>query len=323
MEWLEPRFPAVPLEKPHYESVYLTATHPEDGRAIWIRYTVRKPPRSEPVGAVWFTEFRPDGPRAAKVQADVTSAADQRVQVGGHGWVSGEGAVGSVDTPGCAAQWDLTFTGDVSPLVHLPYRWMYAAPFPRTKPTSPRPDMWVSGTLEVNGETTVPDGWRGMLGHNWGSEHAHQWIWLRGAAFADDPTAWLDVVIGRIRLGPVVVPWIGNGVLSLDGERHLLGGPARRPTVRTRRDGLDLTLSGAGLRVGVTVEAPAERCVGWEYADPSGDTHHVRNCSNAGMRLGFSRGDVSRTLATTYGAVYELGTPEPHPDVAAQPFPDH
>lgn len=43
--------------------------------------------------------------------------------------------------------------------------------------------MLFSGNVEINAEVTVLDGWRGMLGHNWGSEHAHQWIWLRGAIY--------------------------------------------------------------------------------------------------------------------------------------------
>jgi hypothetical protein len=318
MDYLQPQFPAVPQGKPHYESVYLTATHPTDGRAFWIRYTVRKPPGQAPVGSIWFTEFKPDGPRAAKVNDQVTSAPGRPVVVGEHGSVSREGATGSIATPGLTARWDLSFTGDEAPLAHLPFAWMYGAPFPRTKPTSPRPDVLVSGTVEINGETTVLDGWRGMLGHNWGSEHAHEWIWLRGAGFTESPSTWLDVVIGRIRLGPVTVPWIANGVLSLAGERQVLGGLGRRPDVRPRPDGLDLTLPGRGRSVVVAVDAPLARCVGWEYADPAGSIHHVRNCSNAGLRL--ELGDD--TLTTTYGGIYELGTLEGDPGLVIQPFPD-
>lgn len=92
-------------------------------------------------------------------------------------------------------------------------------------------------------------------------------------------------MIGRIPLSPVLVPWIANGVLSLSGVRHVLGGLGRRPTVHTRPDGVDLTLRGPDLRVGVTVDAPLARCVSWEYADPTGDIHHVCNCSVAGMRV--------------------------------------
>jgi len=321
MHYLEPRFPAIPLDLPHYESVYLTATHPIHNRAFWIRYTVRKPTGRGPVGSLWFTEFRPDGPRAAKVSGTVTSAPGRPVVISDHGSVYRDGAVGSVAAPGLTASWDLTFTGDEPPLAHLPYPWMYAAPVPKTKATSPRPDMLLSGNIEINGETTALDGWRGMLGHNWGSEHAHRWIWLRGAGFAESPSTWLDVVIGRIRLGPVLVPWVANGVLSLSGFRHPLGGLARRPTVHTRPDGLDLTLRGPDLRVGVRVDAPLARCIGWEYADPTGDTHHVRNCSNAGMRVDLM-GDSGRRLTTTNGAIYELGTPDAEVGLVIQQFPD-
>ena len=320
MDYLEPRFATVPLGKPHYESVYLTATHPSEGRALWIRYTVRKPPGLPPVGSVWFTEFLPEGPRAAKASDQVSSAPGRPVIVRDHGSVSRDGATGSVAGPGLTARWDLTFIGDEPPLAHLPYPWMYTAGFPKTKPTSPRPDMTLAGTVEIDGVTTSLDGWRGMLGHNWGSEHAHRWIWLRGAGFAESPSTWLDVVIGQLRFGPVQVPWIANGTLSLDGERHVLGGLGRRPVVHPRPDGLDLKLPGRGLSVEVAVDAPLARCVGWEYADPAGADHQVRNCSNAGMRLSIAgRGT---TLTTTSGGIYELGATEADAGLVIQPFPD-
>lgn len=62
---------------------------------------------------------------------------------------------------GLTARWQLTFTGEEPPLAQLPHRWMYVAAFPKTKVTSPRPDMRLSGIVEINGETTVLDGWRG------------------------------------------------------------------------------------------------------------------------------------------------------------------
>jgi len=181
--------------------------------------------------------------------------------------------------------------------------------------------MQLDGTIEINGETTEVTGWRGMLGHNWGTEHARRWIWLRGAGFSQSPSTWLDVVIGRVRLGPLESPWIASGVVSLAGERHSVGGVGRRPVVRPRPNGAEVTLRGPDLSVQVSVEAPLERCVGWEYADPSGDLHHVRNCSSADMRLEV-QGAVVQVLTSTYGAVYELGTPSRQPGLTLQPFPD-
>lgn len=83
-----PRFPWVAPSRPHYGSVYLTATHPTHRRALWIRYTVRKPAGQLPVGSVWFTEFLPGGVRAAKVSAEVTSVPGQPVVVGDRGSIS-------------------------------------------------------------------------------------------------------------------------------------------------------------------------------------------------------------------------------------------
>ncbi len=58
-----------------------------------------------------------------------------------------------------------------------------------------------------------------MVGHNWGAQHAERWIWLHGAGFAEDQDAWIDVALGRIKVGPLTTPWIANGALCLGGER--------------------------------------------------------------------------------------------------------
>ena len=127
-----------------------------------------------------------------------------------------------------------------------------------------------------------------MVGHNWGAEHAERWIWLHASGFegaAED--TWLDLGIGRIKVGPLTAPWIANGALSIDGERHAIGGPGRlrktsieeSPTgCRVRAPGLRRALSG-------TVSAPKEAFVGWVYADPDGSEHHTVNCSVADLEL--------------------------------------
>src|SRR6185503_8425532 len=73
--------------------------------------------------------------------------------------------------------------------------------------------------------------WPGMIGHNWGAQHAERWIWMNGSNFeghGDD--TWLDVAIGRIKIGPMTTPWVANGVLSLDGKRMPIGGLGKRGT---------------------------------------------------------------------------------------------
>ena len=53
---------------------------------------------------------------------------------------------------------------------------------PKTKPISPVPFGDFSGSVNFGERRINVEGWHGMIGHNWGSEHAERWIWLVAAA---------------------------------------------------------------------------------------------------------------------------------------------
>ena len=183
---------------------------------------------------------------------------------------------------------------------------MYRAPIPRTKAECPYPDARFDGEIEVAGRTIAVDGWRGMVGHNWGSEHAERWIWASGTLF--DCGAWFDATLGRIKLGPLTTPWVANGALTIDGVRHRLGGPGRRTEVSERPDGAEFAIAGKGVRVRGSVGAERKDFVGWVYADPDGPEHNTVNCSIASMTLTVERdGREPVELRTGHGAAYELG----------------
>jgi hypothetical protein len=276
--------------------------------------------------SIWFTLFENGEPTAIKVTDEVVLDGTQLLAVGPHGAVRHDGANGSVQGVDSAASWELSFEPTDTELRHLPFAWMYGAPIPRTKSTSPYPSMRVSGSLTVGDRVIAVDGWRGMLGHNWGSEHAHRWIWLRGAGFTESPEAWLDVVIGRIKVAGRTTPWIANGAYAPrgpHGPRYRVGGLLRRVTVQERADGCDLHLNGSDVVITARVTAPTSASVGWEYADPSGSTHYVRNCSAAELSLEVRHhGGTTETLHTPYGGVYELGSATVHPGIAIQPYSD-
>jgi hypothetical protein len=200
----------------------------------------------------------------------------------------GEAALrpGSADGAVDGISWELRFEGGEPPLFHLPRDWMYGAPLPRTKLLSPVPAARFDGSVSADGRTVAVDGWPGMIGHNWGAQHAERWIWLHGEGPSGD---WLDAALGRIKLGPLTTPWIGNGVISLGGVRHTLGGPGRRLRVSEAPDRCDFVLPGAGLRVRGTVSAARKDVVGWVYADPDGSEHHTTNCSIADLGLTVER----------------------------------
>ena len=177
----------------------------------------------------------------------------------------------------------------------------------------------------MDGRDIDVDGWRGMAGHNWGAQHAERWIWLHGAGFEGRADAWIDVALGRIEIGPWTTPWVANGVLSLDGARHRLGGlgATRRTEVSERPDGATFTLPGRDITVQGQVGADRKDFVGWVYADPDGSEHNTVNCSIANLVLTVSRpAEPPLTLQLASGAVYELGMREKDHGMAIQPFPD-
>ena len=316
----EARFPAVPTKAGHYESFYLKLCHPAEPLGAWIRYTVHKRPGALPTGSLWFTLFEAGGPRAAKV-----TVAAPRADEGD--WLSvGEARIGPGSCEGSIGRdvsWRLEFEGGEPPLFHLPRPWLYTARMPRTKLLSPLPAAVFDGTVTVDGRELDVGGWTGMIGHNWGAQHAERWIWLHGLTGDGD---WLDAAVGRIKIGPVISPWVANGAISLAGERHALGGPGRRVEVGESPDSCAFALGGAGgLRVRGTVSAPRERFVGWVYADPDGGEHNAVNCSICDMRLTVERrsGAGGRwELAVSGAAAYELGMRERDHGIPLQPYPD-
>jgi hypothetical protein len=300
MDLAAARFPLVGDRDPFYESFYLTAYDPVAPRALWLRHTVWKSPDGTPVGSVWRTLFDLDGPHADKWSTPEL-AAGPLIRVGD--------ATLEPDRA-TAPDWEIAWTGDDPAFAHLPLPFLYDAPLPRTKSVSLRPRLTFSGEVRVDGRTVDLTGWTGMLGHNWGSEHAERWIWLRGAG--ED---WLvDMVLGRLKVGPLSTPWIANGVLELDGRRRRLGGLGRPVRVVDREEGCHVRVSGTEIEV----SAPVSSLTGWTYSDPAGGHHDVLHSSVAGMAVRAT--GVVRECA--HGATYEIGRREAPTSVEMLPFSD-
>jgi hypothetical protein len=323
------RFPRVAAKAGHYESFYIKACRPGGGQAIWIRHTVHKRPGAEPSASIWFTLFDRDaeGPRATKatVPADELSAPVglwirvDRAEIG-----PGR-ASGSVATEALRASWDLTFSGEAAPCKYLPADWLYEAPVPRTKFVAPFPDARFDGRLEVGGREIELRGWPGMVGHNWGSEHAERWVWLEGTGFEGRSDTYFDAGAARVKVGPWTTAWLPAGTLVLEGRAHRLGGfgRIRSTSVVARPSECEFTLPGKDVLVRGRVTAPEKDFVGWIYADPKGPEHNTLNCSVADLELTVERpGEPPVELGLSGGAAYELGMRETDHGIPIQPYPD-
>jgi hypothetical protein len=323
------RFPRVGGKAGHYESFYLKACEPGGGRGLWIRHTVHKRPGAAPHASIWFVLFdrAASGPRATKVTvpaAELSAPSGSWIRVGDAEIGPGR-AEGSVDTDSVSAAWSLTFSAEAEPCRYLPADWLYEAPLPKTKFVAPVPLTHFDGRLEIDDETLELSGWPGMIGHNWGSEHAERWVWLEGTGFAGSPGTYFDAGAARVKLGSRTSPWIPSGMLMLDGEPHRLGGlGAIGSTSIVAEPGVcAFVLPGKDVAVRGRVSAPEKDFVGWVYADPKGPEHNTVNCSVADLELTVERpGLPRRELTLAAGGAYELGMRESDHGIPIQPFPD-
>lgn len=321
------RFPDAPLGTGHYESFYLRAARPGGGMGVWIRYTIHRRPGAEATASLWLTLF--DAEAAGPTAAEATFPASQLTfPVGGyvrigHAVLEPGRAQGSVPLGSGTAMWDLRFGEGAPAFRHLPYDWLYRARVPRTKMLSPSPSTTFSGILNLDGREISVSEWPGMLGHNWGTEHAERWIWI-DAVELSEPGAYLDLVAGKIGIRGRTTPWITNGVLSIDGQQLRLGGfgRIRQTRIVESGNGCEFTVAGAGVILRGRIASEPKHFVGWLYADPAGGEHNVINSSIADLELTVERRGGTRTLLARGSAVYELGGRASMPGIAMQPFAD-
>lgn len=321
-------FPSAPIEAGMYESFYLRAVSPDRPVGVWIRCTVHKRPHRPPAGSVWCTVFDASEDSAPKRAPFMHKVTTEQLSVPAGGWI----AVGDTRlSPGSCegscgpARWSLQFVSEEAELRHLSHQMLYRMPIPRTKLTSPAPSARFQGSLSLPDRTIDLHGWRGMIGHNWGTEHAERWVWLHGIDFDGSPSAWIDVALGRILVGGRMSPWVANGALSVEGRRTRLGGLLSRGlTVAERPQLCTLRLPGGrGVSVEARVQAPEDATAGWRYADPDGGEHDVLNCSVAALTLTVRRdGEPAKTLRTRHGCAYELGLREHDHGIPIAPFSD-
>ena len=298
-----------------YESWFVSARDPAAPRALWIRHTRHRPRNGPASAALWCTVVDRDlSQRPAVIKqvfSDFPAAA-----AAGPGRFRGEAALAER-----TARWDLAIAGGPPPLRPLRPAALYRAPLPRTKLEATVPDGLVTGTLEVDGRRMDVSGWRGTVGHNWGSEHADRWVWLHAADFGAAPEAWLELVLAQIRLGRARSPWMAMGALGLGGEPVPLGGLGRRPRVDALPGRLTASVPSPAARLELSVVTADGDAAAVPYADPGGGTRAVRHAALAGVELTLHRpGERELSLSTGRGA-YEYGTSRPMPGIELQPLP--
>ena len=303
-----------------YESHFLKVNLLPERAAFWWKFTVLQPlagggPARFEVWAIFFDAADPARSCAVKetFSATAVSIARDRLHcvygenVLEHGHTSG--------TLGGRLTWELRWTPPEQSFRHFPSESMYTGSFPKTKALSPTISAPFHGTATVDGRTFTLAGSPGMQGHNWGKNHAEQWVWTHCNTFREDPRVVFEAVSSRIKLGPVSSPLLTIlHVEDGEGEPLTVNGYAQLVRTTSDLDGLRWRFRGSDGPRGVegVFSAPADRFVGVVYEDPNGRQTNCLNSkiADADLRILHRDGGIwrlRRALTSGAAAALEIG----------------
>lgn len=317
----------------HYESWFLRANDPEDGRhALWIRYTIFSPKNGtqseygEAQGELWAAYF--DARDAASpiawahkenfpIAGCTFAGSPLAVDIAGSR-LSEHSAQGNFD----GASWDLRFDGHSAPLLLLAPK-LYKGSFPKAKALVPQPQLRFSGAFSIQGpdgeERTIElDRWQGSQNHNWGIQHTDRYAWGQCIGFEDHPDTVLELSTAQVDLGPLQSPWLTPLTLRHEGQDHSFGTipaalrnhghygadtngtpwPSAHPTWRFAAKSRDIAIRGK-------ISAPAEHFVALPYRNPPGGTKVCLNSKIATCTLELRHRGRTTTLRSN-AAAFEM-----------------
>ncbi len=308
----------------HVESFFLKANDPAEERAFWLKFTIFAPRGGQgAVAEVWAIQFHGgQGHRAGKQTFPVAELrpGPGRVglTVGDCRFEPGHSAGRMKGADGQEFSWDVSFDRDRAPLRLYPFEWMYTAAFPKSKTLTPTSDTRYRGFVQAGDRRYEVQGWPGMQGHNWGRSHAERYAWAHCNVFEDHRGQPVDAVFegfsGRIRVGPVLTPWLTGAALTHGGQTYAFNQPARlvRNHAEVEYSSWDFALAHGPNRLLGSFWTTPEQMVGLAYANPAGDLSHCLNSkiAHAELRL-VVRGDTVAQLRSPGKAALEVTVKEP------------
>lgn len=318
--------------KGHVESYFLKLNDPEGRRALWLKATILIRAGGTPrVAEAWAIAFDREGRHVAAKQSVglqpqfIRAHGDDRVtaraldaQFGAHGLdirvadlhLEPGRVWGSVASGDHRIAFDLKFSMEAPPLIPFPTERMYESPLPSSKLVSPHPNARFNGTYSIDGRTIEVDGWRGMQGHNWGTQHAELYAWAHVNQWEGDPDLVLEGVTARVKAGPMLAPPLTLVCVRYRGVRYDFNGPrsllGARGTIDPRR--WTFTAKTALATISGELWAETDDFVGLVYENPNGEITHCLNSKIARGRVRLSIHGRPDVEAITRAAALEIGT---------------
>ena len=299
-----------------YESHYLKANSPDGRRALWLKHTLLRPLDAPAIAELWAVCFERDQPPIV-VKREVPwgrlqlSPKSVEIDAGGVRLTSREASGTLADV-----SWTLRLSGGMAPLMHFRHDWMYAGGFPKKKLLTPAPNLRFDGELKVGERTWAIDGWRGLRGHNWGTEHAWSYAYGSCNLWEDGAERAVDGFSARVLMGGRRMPWLSavvghNPFVRQDRLRTLRATETR---VESASWSVGWRTSRGGVRL--LMQAEPESFAGLRYRHPDGRESFCYSSKFAVTELAARGGQHRSELGEL-----ELLFPEPLDGIALHPAP--
>lgn len=222
------------LEKGIYESFYFRGNHKTGQQAFWLKHnllTYNKEPGVVLECTLILFDKKSEETfvynHKEKITRDefkklITDSSWKRFRFdfknGSHFALSEEKLSGQMFTPDGDVSWDLDLLPSGEVYYHFSNDWFYHSFFPKKKILTNDIDITFDGT--INSPNFNMEGqFKGMNGHNWGTEHAHKYVYADCNQF-DEDGAYFDGFSAKVELlgGLVKSPYLSSCSLKLQNE---------------------------------------------------------------------------------------------------------
>lgn len=222
---------------------------------------------------------------------------------------------GKLHTTEGSAAWDVALSRSDETFYHFPHSRLYQLPLPKKKLLTRDSRLHFKGSFRV-GEVVLDGEFVGVSGHNWGTEHAHEYAYAACNIFREDESACFDGFTARLALaaGLLRSPRLSMAALKLKGEWHYFNALSRtyQQDVRALSDyQWSVVLKNESHRLELQVDGANPRIEPWvalHYDHPGGARSVVKNTKFASGRLQFFELAGKEPLIELSSDCFELET---------------
>ncbi len=125
---------------------------------------------------------------------------------------------GKIQAHNGKAQWNFKLKRSHESLFHFSPVSLYSLPWPKKKILTREIHLEFSGEITINGQIVKAD-FVGMNGHNWGTEHAHQYAYANCNVWDKGEIAYFDGFSAKVNVtGKVATPYLSMASFKLDDD---------------------------------------------------------------------------------------------------------